>query len=491
MSKAIIIGAGIAGIAAAIRLKALNYDVEVYEANNYPGGKLSEFESDGFRYDAGPSLFTMPDLVDELFLLMNELPSNYFKYKKLDIGCHYFYEDGPIFQAPTDIEEFAKLLQKVFNEDPEMVLKYFKKSEFIYNTTSPVFLKNSLHEWSTYFNKMGLNGIMNMGRLDLFKTMNKKNETYFKNPLTIQLFNRFATYNGSNPYKAPATLNIIPHLEFGMGVYFPEGGMFAITNALVQLASRHGVKFHYNQKVTKIRSAKHKVEGIVANGVELKADIVLSNMDVYPTYSKLLPEYKMPRQVKNVESSSSALVFYWGVKGHFQELGLHNILFSKNYEREFQAIFKLKSIDDDPTIYINISSKLNSNDAPKGCENWFVMINVPCNENQDWDALIAEARKNIIRKINKMLNIDLEALIVYESILDPRSIEQKTSSYKGALYGSSSNKKLAAFFRHPNKIVSIDNLYFCGGSVHPGGGIPLCLLSAKIATDLIAKKGKK
>ena len=142
-------------------------------------------------------------------------------------------------------------------------------------------------------------------------------------------------------------------------------------------------------------------------------------------------------------------------------------------------------IYEDPTVYINITSKYNSEDAPASCQNWFTMINVPFDGGQDWDTLIAEARKNILTKVSRILGKDIESLIACEDILDPRSIDSKTSSHLGALYGTSSNNRMAAFQRHPNFSRKIKNLYFCGGSVHPGGGIPLSLLSAKIIDDLI------
>jgi phytoene dehydrogenase-like protein len=208
-------------------------------------------------------------------------------------------------------------------------------------------------------------------------------------------------------------------------------------------------------------------------------------MDIYPTYKKLLPKVKHPEKILVQEKSSSALIFYWGINKQFAELDLHNILFTENYQAEFEYIFNKKTIYADPTIYINITSKYKPDDASAGCENWFLMINTPNNQGQNWDELIAEARKNIVSKLNRLLKTDIEKYIVTENILDPRSIESKTSSHLGALYGNASNNRYAAFLRHKNFSSNIKGLYFCGGSVHPGGGIPLCLNSAKIAAGLI------
>jgi phytoene dehydrogenase-like protein len=222
---------------------------------------------------------------------------------------------------------------------------------------------------------------------------------------------------------------------------------------------------------------------VKVNDQAIFADIVFSNMDVYFTYHKLLPQIKIPKKTLSQERSSSAIIFYWGIKKEFPELDLHNIFFSDNYKEEFTFLFDQKTMYSDPTVYINISSKLAKNDAPQGTENWFVMVNAPSNCGQNWDDLIATTKKNIIAKISKRLSISLHDLIEYEEILDPRTIESKTSSYQGSLYGTASNNKFAAFLRHPNFKKNVKGLYFVGGSVHPGGGIPLCLMSAKIACN--------
>lgn len=485
MKSCIVIGSGIAGIAAAIRLKAQGFEVDVFESNDYPGGKLHAFTQDGFRFDAGPSLFTMPHFVEELFELSGENSKDWFQYLKCETACHYFYEDSTQFKCPSNKEELADEIHKQLGEDRNKIIKYLNKSERIYKITAPVFLEKSLHKFSTYWSKTGIYGIMNLWRLNMFSTMHSVNAKSFKNPKTTQFFDRYATYNGSNPYKAPATLNVIPHLEYGYGTYFPIKGMHSITTSLFELAKRKGVRFHFGNSVESILTEANKTKGIVVAGKTYNSDIVISNMDIYPTYNKLLKNTRMPNSVRKTESSSSALIFYWGIQKEFSELGLHNIFFSKNYKTEFQSIFEGNQVDDDPTVYINISSKHKNDDAPLGCENWFVMVNVPANSGQNWDEITSSTRKNVIKKISRILNTDISCLILTEKVLDPLLIEKNTSSFRGALYGSSSNHILSAFFRHANFKSSIKNLYFCGGSVHPGGGIPLCLLGAKIVSDLL------
>jgi len=486
--KIAIIGAGIAGLAAAIRLRNQGYEVSVFEANEYPGGKLTEMQTNGFRFDCGPSLFTMPQFIEELFEITNRSISNYFNYIKKEVVCQYFYEDGTRFTAYADAIKFAKTASETFDVEQEELLGYLDKSKKKYDLTHTLFLENSLHKLSTYLSKDTINAVFKMGVLDINSSLHKVNAKCFKDKRLVQFFDRFATYNGSTPYKTPGIMSMIPHLEQYYGTYFPRGGMHSITNCLYQLAVDIGVVFSFGNVVDKILVEHKKAVGILVKDKVVAADIVVSNMDVALTYNKLLSDQKKPKRILKQDRSSSALIFYWGIQHEFSELDLHNIFFSKNYEKEFKEIFDEKRVGNDPTVYINITSKEQPNDAPKGCENWFVMINVPSNENQDWTKIVKEAKQSILTKLSRILKKDIESLIMVEEILDPIKIESKTQSYKGSIYGTSSNSKFSAFLRHANYSSAIQNLYFCGGSVHPGGGIPLCLLSAKIVSDMVQKK---
>ncbi|OOG78953.1 1-hydroxycarotenoid 3,4-desaturase CrtD [Algoriphagus sp. A40] len=483
--KALIIGSGIAGIAASIRLAAKGFQVEIFEANSYPGGKLSEIEINGYRFDAGPSLFTLPDQVEELFLLAGRNPKEHFEYLKLDVACHYFWEDSLQIKAWADVDRFAEEVETKLGEPAAHIRQALRRSAFIYDHLAPLFMHRSLHRFGTWTNSQAMKSYLKMGKLGIFSTMNRANERQFSHPKLVQLFNRYATYNGSNPYETPATLNIIPHLEFNVGAFFPKKGMHDITLSLYELAKSLGVVYYFNSPVEEILVENGSAIGLKTRGREYRADVIVNNMDMVNAYKTVLRKQKQPKLLLAQPKSSSALIFYWGVKKIFPELDLHNILFSDDYRTEFEHIFKKGTIYQDPTVYINITSTYKPDDAPEGCMNWFTMINVPNNQGQNWDELITGARRNIISKINRILKTDLEALIEVEQILDPRSIESKTSSAQGALYGNSSNNKFAAFLRHANFSSDIKNLYFCGGSVHPGGGIPLSLLSAKIMTEIV------
>lgn len=486
--KAIVVGAGIAGMASAIRLAVQGYEVDLFEKNDYPGGKLSQFSINGYLFDAGPSLFTQPDNLKALFDLAGESMEEYFQYQSMPIAFKYFYEDGTIVNAYTDNGKLAAEMEEKLGESPEKVFSYLNDSKKLYQHIASIFLNHSLHKKATLFQSKVFKAIKTLKWKYLFQSMHQVNEGYFSNPKTVQLFNRYATYNGSNPYKAPGMLSLIPHLELNEGTFYPKGGMISITNALYQLALKKGVRFHFNAPVQRIIQHDRQVRGVVVDGKNSFANLVVSNMDVFFTYQKLLGDARMANQVLKQERSSSALIFYWGIKTEFPQLELHNIFFTTDYAAEFKAIFQTGSMHEDPTVYVNITSKCEPGlQAPIGKENWFVMVNCPANKGQDWQALQQKARAAVIAKLNRILGVDLETLIEVEEVLDPVLIESKTASYMGSLYGTSSNSKMAAFLRHPNFSKALKGLYFVGGSVHPGGGIPLCLKSAQIMGSMVEK----
>ncbi|MDC1048079.1 phytoene desaturase family protein [Flavobacteriaceae bacterium] len=488
MKKVIVIGSGIAGLAVSIRLALKGYNVQVFEQNSYPGGKLSSFSIKDYRFDAGPSLFTMPHLVTELFKLAGEDVKNYFEFSKKEIACNYFWQDGTSFTAYGERKKFLKEVEKIFDEPQYNVDQYLKKAKKKYDLTSSLFLEQSLHKLKTFISLDTLKALFQLKTFELQKSLHQANTQSFSSPHLIQLFDRYATYNGSDPYQTSGIMTLIQHLESAYGTFVPKKGMVSITESLFGLAKRLGVKFSFETGVKEIKVNLGVVSGIKTNSGSFSSDYVISNMDVFHTYKKLLPNEIPPINRLKQERSSSAVIFYWGIKQSFPDLDLHNIFFSKNYKKEFQAIFKDKTVSEDPTIYINITSKEVVGDAPKGCENWFIMINTPADHGQDWTQIVNRLRSHIITNISKRLNVDLKNLIVCEEVLTPPDIESKTQSYMGALYGASSNDTMAAFLRHPNFSNRIKNLYFCGGSVHPGGGIPLCLLSAKIVDELIPGK---
>ena len=485
--RAAIIGSGVGGLATAVRLAHRGFEVTVYEQNQHPGGKVSPVTQDGFFWGFGASLFTYPELLDHVFTTCGRQPSDYYHYQRLDPVCRYFYADGTRLDAFAAPERFADEIQNKTGEPREHILNHLKKIAAVFETTKDVFLFQALHKWRTYASMNTMRSMLRLGSIGIMSNMHSVNQKTFRDPRVVQLFDRYATYNGSDPYLAPSTLNVIAHLEYNMGAYFLDGGMPDLTASLYKLALEMGVRFEFGAAVDGITVRDGKACAVTVSGTERSADVVVSNMDVVYTYRKLMPAQPAPERSLQQERSTSAIVFYWGMKAEFPELDMHNIFFAEDYAAEFGHLTNKKMVGDDPTTYVFISSKKQKAHAPAGCENWFVLINAPHDAWQDWDKVVADTRRQVIAKLSKQLGRDIAPLIVSEMVNHPASIQSKTQSYLGALYGSSSNDIFSAFLRHPNFSSQIKDLYFCGGSVHPGGGVPLCLLSAKIIDELIAE----
>ncbi|THH35500.1 1-hydroxycarotenoid 3,4-desaturase CrtD [Neolewinella litorea] len=488
--KTAVIGAGIAGLAAAVRLAAAGHSVDVYEAADGPGGKLSQFSlPGGYRFDFGPSLFTMPQYVDELFELAGEDPRDHFNYVRLDEVCRYWWPDGTRFVAPAATDELVREAARTFDVSEAALRAFMETAARKYELTGRTFLEKSLHKLGTWLDPQVAYAMLKIPGLDLFRSMHEVHEAALGDPRLVQLFDRFATYNGSNPYKAPGLLSMIPHFEHHFGAYLPTGGMYDIAESVYEVGRRLGVRYHFNRRVDRINRAGTQVQGIRLGAENIGYDTVVCNMDVWLAYDRLLPGARRPERTLRQQKSTSAVIFYWGVDRAFPELGLHNIFFSRDYASEFSHL-ESGELSDDVTIYVNVSSKQVPGDAPPGQENWFVMVNAPAHTGQDWPAMTRKLRQTVIAVLGRHLAPasapnTLERHIRAERIVRPPDIETLTGSHQGALYGSSSNNRMAAFLRHPNFSREIDGLYFLGGSVHPGGGVPLCLLSARIVGEMV------
>lgn len=478
-NTAAVIGAGLGGIATAIRLASKGYQVTVYDSRETLGGKAGQLKAEGFTFDTGPSLFTLPEEVSELLRLAEMDPEQALPTVKLDPVCHYHFADGVRFNSPGNPKNWPSSAQRAFGENG--VEKYLNMAQHIYDVTTPVFLNQSLHKLKGYFSKETWRGITQLHRIQAGKSLHQLNEQILKEPHLVQLFNRYATYNGSNPYKAPGTLSVISHIESVLGAWYPKGGIRSIPLQLGVAADKLGVQFYFNQKVKKVIPSNkgYIVEGEMAQ----EYGSVIFNADIHYIYKDLIPWTKAPERILRQERSSSGIIFYWGINKKHPDLHLHNIFFSEDYQKEFKGIFNHHSIPEDLTVYINITSKMDAHHAPEGMENWFVMVNVPGVSNINWDEEVEKVRTQIIRKLSLALGEQLHKHIVYEKVMHPKDIDQQTGSWLGSLYGPSSNNTFAAFLRHPNFRKRYPGLFFTGGSVHPGGGIPLVLKSAKIVSN--------
>jgi len=491
-TRVVVIGAGLGGLAAAGYLAAAGFDVEVFEQAAGPGGKAGNEMIGSYRFDTGPSLLTMPWVFDEWFTALGMERSDHLGFVPLSPITRYFYSDGSRLRSYSQTELFLHAVRTHTRENPEQVEAYLETCRRIYTTAGNIFLRNSLHEKETYLSREFLRALPGLPFIGAMSRMDTINRRYFCDPKLIQLFNRYATYNGSSPYKTPGTMTLIPHVEYNLGAYGVEGGIQAIPAGMYAAARGKGARFHFASPVEEILTQGGRVRGIRAGGEKIESAVVISNADVLSTYEKLLtaPESPEAQRYRRLEPSSSGVVFYWGIKRSFPELGLHNIFFSSDYPAEFRWIFDKGDLPEDLTVYINITSKLSTADAPEGRENWFVLINAPADSGQDWQDLSKQLRSTVLAKLSARLGTEILPLIEEEGSLTPPEIESRTSSTHGSLYGIASNSISASFRRHRNRSRRLEGLYFCGGSAHPGGGMPLAVLSGTIAAKLAVKYGR-
>jgi phytoene desaturase len=482
-NSAVIVGAGLGGLAAACRLAKSGFSVTVLEKNETLGGKVNLVESNGYKFDTGASLVTMKHIFDELFEFCGKRIEDYLDIVSLETICRYQWSDGTIFNASQDLQKTEAEIAEIEPQDVSGFRKFLADSKQKYEISERTFLAKSLNDLPKLLRPSYLPDLLKISTLN---TLAKHNNHYFKSPKLQQLFNRFATYNGSSPYKIPATFALIPYVEFGLGAWAVRGGIYNIPKALAKLAEELGVKLRLNCEVEKIIVEAGKAVGVLQkNGEILRADFVISNADAIETYRNLLPKKRYQKR----EPSCSGFVILLGVRKKFNRLSHHNIFFSDDYKAEFEAIFKHKTPADNPTIYVCATSRTDATQAPENCENLFILINAPyTNAKVDWQIKAKPYRDLIVKMLEKCGLEDLEKSIEFEQIITPADFESKYRANKGSIYGISSNGIFSAFMRVPNKATDVENLYFVGGVTHPGGGMPLVLLSGKMAAELICNK---
>lgn len=490
-----IIGAGIAGLCSAALMARKGHYVEIFEANATSGGKMSEFISGEYRFDTGPSLFTMPFILESIFDSCGKKLSDYISYESLAPLCRYIYPDGTRFDNFTDVAKTLESIREIAPNDEENYVRFLGKSATIYQRTAQAFLFNPLVD------TLDLKALkwFDLLKINAFSTVSDVVEKSFESSYLKYFFKRFATYNGSSPFKAPATLNVIPYVELCQGGYYIKGGLFSLAKALEKLCLELGVVFHYSSAVSEIVVKNKKAIGIkLQSNTEklLKADVIISNSDSIITYTQLLSDSVISqsekKRFKSVEPSSSGFVLMLGVNRTYSLLKHHTLFFSSDYKKEFDTIFLDKKPAQDPTIYIANTSFSDSNHAPEGHSNLFILVNTPFTHSGiNWETEKENYAELIIKKLKANGLVDLEKHIVTKEIITPSDFETRFKSNKGSIYGISSNSRYAAFLRPRNRSPFAKNLYLVGGGTHPGGGIPLVSLSAKHAVELIERDFKR
>ena len=483
---AIIIGAGIGGLASAIRLAVADYQVKMFEKNALVGGKMYQLEQSGYRWDTGPSVITMRHVLEDLFHIAGKNLSDYLTLVPLNPLTRYFYPDGTVLDAAPDFASMATNIAEVDERDVEGYFRYLSYAARIHRITGPVFIYDHPPTPRSFMRVP----ITEWLYADPLRTMSQAINAHVRSPKLRQMLGRFATYVGGSPYKAPATLNVIAHVELTGGVWYPQGGIYQIAKALEKLALELGVIIQTNSPIAEILTTKRVATGIrLQDGVTHTSDVIIANADVTTTVNNLIAsEAIKPRtrqQLTNYEPSCSGFVMMLGVRRTFEQLVHHNIFFSNDYRAEFDAIFKQRVMPDEPTIYVCITSKTDSTHAPSNTENWFILVNAPAlSDKFDWQTNKQTVRDLVLAKLAAN-GFDIRANIEQEIIWTPHELERHSGAWRGALYGPSANSKFTVFRRPHNRSKDLKNLYFVGGTTHPGGGVPMVMLSGKVVADMV------
>lgn len=484
--RIVVIGAGMGGLSAAIRLRAAGCDVTVLEKNPMIGGKLSQLSQDGFRWDTGPSVITMRPVFEDVFHAAGRSLDDYVSLIPVEPMTRYFWPDGIQLDVTADAGRLSAELERRFPGDGDGYRRYLDYAAEIYRVTGPVFIYSDPPRLSSFLRVPMRDWL----KADPFRTMSGAIDSFVTAPQLRQLLGRFATYVGGSPYLAPATLNVIAAVELIDGVWYPRGGVYALGEAFRRLAVDSGVDVRTDSDVRRIVIDGGRARGVeLADGTVLPADAVVSNVDITTTYRNLLADTpsarKTYKRLARQEPSCSGFVLLLGIDRETPELAHHNVLFSADYRREFDQIFSQHRPADDPTVYIAITSKTDPDHAPAGMENWFVLVNAPALDSSfDWRTHAPAYRDRVLDVIERF-GFAVRPHIVSETILTPLDLQTASGAYRGALYGASANSRWAAFRRPHNRSGDVPGLYFAGGTTHPGGGVPMVTLSGKAAAGMV------
>ncbi|MBK7185880.1 MAG: phytoene desaturase [Ignavibacteria bacterium] len=488
LSHIVVIGGGIGGLVAATRLAHAGHSVDLFEQGTQTGGKMGRVVVDGCTFDTGPTLITMPFVFERFFASVGERFSDHVTLQRVDPACQYRWEDGSILDLPFDAEAVPDAIERFSPGHGAPVKKYLNSAREIYELTKDVFIFSPFDGFKEFFKRKNLSLLPKLSRLRFTSKLHDVHTSMFSDKRIIQLFDRFATYNGSSPYLAPATLMVIPWVEIGLGAWYPKGGIYAIAEAITQLALLRGVRIHCNTRVASIRTFHGVASGVeLEDGSFVRADHVISNADVHVTRTYLLGK-SMPEPT---DLSCSGLVMLLSVDRQERSLQHHNILFGNDYPGEFHNIRFEQRPRSNSTVYISRSVHSTPSDAPPDRENWFVLVNAPPRgissnfERTESSVWLGHEEEQADMILDRMETFGLRPHVRERLIRTPDTMATEWSSYRGALYGASSNSMFSAFLRPRQRSTDVANLWYVGGSSHPGGGVPLVITSGMIAADLL------
>jgi len=487
---ALVIGAGIGGIATAARLAKNGYDVTVLEKESTPGGRCNQIIRDGHRFDIGPTLFLMPEVWEETFASIGEKMSDHLDLKRIDPTYKVHFDDGLQLELTSDIGKMQTQLEKVDPTAFTGFLNYIAEGSKHYKMSVEKFVGRNFYNIFEYFS------LGNLPLLFKLKALVKHYANvgkYFKDERLKAAFTFQNMYLGLSPYDAPATYSLLQYTELAEGVWYPMGGMYAGIQALVKIAEKLGVKFIYNAPVKRIHVNDNKVVSVeLEDGRQYSTDIFVGNADLPYIYKELLPDQAEAKKLEDKLYTCSTIMFYWGVDKEYKQIAHHNVFLGGDYKASFDKIFNEHTLPEVPSFYVHAPTRTDQAAAPQGEDTLYVLVPVghlDARTKQDWDALVNRARETVLTRLaNEKGATDLKDHIKFEIVYQPKVWQERFNLVNGSAFGLSHNFAQVGYLRPQNRHKKYKNLYFTGASTHPGTGLPIVLLSARLTTERILKE---
>jgi len=479
---AVIIGAGIGGLAMANLLAKTGWRVSVYEKLGAAGGRMGEFTAKGFTFDTGPSWYLMPEVFAHYFSLMGEDVNNYVTLDRLNPAYKVFFDYHAPITVTGDLIKDRRTFSALEPGAGDNLARYVQTAEHNYHASMEHFLYNPFTRLHTLANKRVLAQLPVLSG-QLLTPLHKHVARYVHSQPLQQILEYPMVFLGASPYNAPALYHLMSFLDFKQGVYYPRGGMYRVVEALQNIGQKHGVKYHFNAPVTKIIVQNGHTTGIEVDGQTVTADLVVSGADLKFTETKLLSPaaqtYSESYWQKRV-AGPSALLMYLGVKGNLPQLNHHNLFFVKEWQQNFADIFETKKWPKNASMYVCKPSATDPQVAPKNHENVFVLVPLPASLSEP--EKIGTLADRYLQQLEEMAGIpDLRVRIVYKSYRTPRDFAELFNSWNGTALGMAHLLKQSAFWRPGARSKKVKNLLYVGGGVQPGIGVPMCLISAEVA----------
>lgn len=486
----VIIGAGVAGLATSIFLVKKGYKVDVYEKNNAPGGRCGQLIKDGHRFDLGATILLMPSLYRMVFDALGMDLDRELETTSLEPVYKLFFSNGPNFIFTRNEEKMKAQLESIEPGSFPKYNRYIKEGYAFFNIAMKEFLNRNYYNLFQFINLKSLKLLIKLKTWIKHTTYIRR---FFKDKHLRMAFTFQNIYVGQNPYKSPAFFSMLPGAEIAEGALFPKGGMHRIVEKLVESATKLGVQFHYQETVSKIVTNGKIATGILLeDGSVVKSDLIVANADLPYVYNTLLHNKKVSSRINNKKYSCSAIVFHWGLDRIYPQLEHHSVFLCEPYKQGLVTIFNKKSLSDNPSFYIHAPVRSDLSAAPENHDTISVIVPIAHldeNSDQDWKKLEQIARNGVIKRLKESGIENIENHIKFEFCYTPKMWENTYNVAKGSVFGSLGHTIFQmGYFRPHNRHGRYKNLYFAGGSTHPGNGIPLVLLSAKLTSDRIIKE---